>query len=105
MTAFMSQDERSPQLKISESEAVAISPIKYVTEDDPPVLLIHGDVDRVVPIEQSEILVKAMSENNMTYDLIVLKGAGHGFRGEQGEQARSAMVAWFDKHLSPAQIE
>jgi dipeptidyl aminopeptidase/acylaminoacyl peptidase len=105
MTAFMSQDERSPQLKISESEAVAISPIKYVTEDDPPVLLIHGDVDRVVPIEQSEILVKAMSENNMTYDLIVLKGAGHGFRGEQGEQARSAMVAWFDKHLSPTQIE
>jgi dipeptidyl aminopeptidase/acylaminoacyl peptidase len=105
MTAFISQDERSPQLKISESEAVAISPIKYVTEDDPPVLLIHGDVDRVVPIEQSEILVKAMSENNMTYDLIVLKGAGHGFRGEQGEQARSAMVAWFDKHLSPTQIE
>jgi dipeptidyl aminopeptidase/acylaminoacyl peptidase len=46
-----------------------------------------------------------MSENNMTYDLIVLKGAGHGFRGEQGEQARSAMVAWFDKHLSPTQIE
>ena len=105
MTAFMSQDERSPQLKISEPEAIAISPIKYVTKDDPPVLLIHGDVDRVVPIKQSEILVEAMSENNMIYDLIVLKGAGHGFRGEQGEQARSAMVAWFDKYLGPPQIE
>ncbi len=105
MTAFMSQDERSPQLKISESEAVAISPVKYATEDDPPVLLIHGDVDKVVPIEQSEILVKAMSQNNMNYDLIIMEGAGHGFRGEQSEQARSAMVAWFDKHLSPTQIE
>jgi len=105
MTAFMSQDERSPQLKISESEAVAISPVKYATEDDPPVLLIHGDVDKVVPIEQSEILVKAMRQNNMNYDLIIMEGAGHGFRGEQSEQARSAMVAWFDKHLSPTQIE
>tara|TARA_B100000749_G_scaffold246611_1_gene209613 strand:+ start:530 stop:1396 length:867 start_codon:yes stop_codon:yes gene_type:complete len=105
MTAFMSQDERSPQLKISESEAVAISPVKYATEDDPPVLLIHGDVDKVVPIEQSEILVKAMSQNNMNYDLIIMEGAGHGFRGEQSDQARSAMVAWFDKHLSPTQIE
>ena len=101
----MSQDERSPQLKISESEAVAISPVKYATEDDPPVLLIHGDVDKVVPIEQSEILVKAMSQNNMNYDLIIMEGAGHGFRGEQSDQARSAMVAWFDKHLSPTQIE
>tara|TARA_B100000809_G_C15013102_1_gene485678 strand:+ start:180 stop:1046 length:867 start_codon:yes stop_codon:yes gene_type:complete len=105
MTAFMSQDERSPQLKISESEAVAISPVKYATEDDPPVLLIHGDVDKVVPIEQSEILVKAMRQNNMNYDLIIMEGAGHGFRGEQSDQARSAMVAWFDKHLSPTQIE
>ncbi len=105
MTAFMSQDERSPQLKISESEAVAISPVKYATEDDPPVLLIHGDVDKVVPIKQSEILVKAMSQNNMNYDLIIMEGAGHGFRGEQSDQARSAMVAWFDKHLSPTQIE
>ena len=105
MTAFMSQDERSPQLKISESEAVAISPVKYATEDDPPVLLIHGDLDKVVPIEQSEILVKAMSQNNMNYDLIIMEGAGHGFRGEQSDQARSAMVAWFDKHLSPTQIE
>ena len=79
--------------------------MKYATEDDPPVLLIHGDVDKVVPIEQSEILVKAMSQNNMNYDLIIMEGAGHGFRGEQSDQARSAMVAWFDKHLSPTQIE
>ena len=99
MTAFISRDERSPQLKISESEAVAISPHTYVTENDPPVLLIHGDVDRVVPIEQSQILVKAMTEKSVTYDLITMKGAGHGFRGEQGEQARSATVAWFDKYL------
>ena len=60
---------------------------------------------KVVPIEQGEILVKAMSQNNMNYDLIIMEGAGHGFRGEQSDQARSAMVAWFDKHLSPTQIE
>ena len=66
----------------------------------------HRDSFRaVIRHSLSEILLEAMSENNMIYDLIVLKGAGHGFRGEQGEQARSAMVAWFDKYLGPPQIE
>jgi hypothetical protein len=29
-----------------------------------------------------------------------MKGAGHGFAGEQGQQAGKALVAWFDKYLS-----
>ena len=31
--------------------------------------------------------------------LIVIKGAGHGFRGDDDERAKSAMVEWFEKHL------
>jgi hypothetical protein len=29
----------------------------------------------------------------------VIKGAAHGFRGEDGKRASDAMVAWFEKHL------
>ena len=34
------------------------------------------------------------------HDLLVLGGAGHGFRGDQGTEASNAMIAWFDKHLA-----
>ena len=34
------------------------------------------------------------------HDLLVLEGAGHGFRGDQGTEASNAMIAWFDKDLA-----
>ena len=34
---------------------------------------------------------------NTVHDLLVLEGAGHGFRGDQGTEASNAMIASFDK--------
>src|SRR4029077_8222077 len=39
-----------------------ISPITHVSADDPPTLIIHGDADKLVPIQQAEILVKKLQE-------------------------------------------
>jgi acetyl esterase/lipase len=36
------------------------SPISYVTADDPPVLLMHGEADETVPIKQSEAMEAAL---------------------------------------------
>jgi alpha-beta hydrolase superfamily lysophospholipase len=33
---------------------VEASPIRHVTADDAPVLIVHGEIDKTVPIEQSE---------------------------------------------------
>ena len=35
-----------------------ISPISHVTADDPPTLIIHGDQDRLVPLQQSEVIIE-----------------------------------------------
>ena len=52
--------QRFPALNFEKEKAADISPILFVTPDDPPTLLIHGDQDRTVPIEHSERMIKAL---------------------------------------------
>lgn len=83
------------------SLAPSISPILFVSEDDPPTLLVHGTDDPSIPFRNSERMLEALKEQNVPAELLVLQGAGHGFRGEDRQRAIEALVAWFEKHLSP----
>jgi acetyl esterase/lipase len=57
-----------------------ISPIYYVTSSLPPVLIIHGDADAVVPLQQSEsFAAKAKQVGAPIVKIIVRKGKGHGW--------------------------
>lgn len=53
------------------------SPITYVTSDDPPLLLIHGDADQMVPFKQSELMLAALEEKGVETQLIRIPGGGH----------------------------
>jgi dipeptidyl aminopeptidase/acylaminoacyl peptidase len=57
----------------------AASPINYVTKDDPPLLLIHGEFDSTVPYNQSEIMYQAYKQAGLDSELIKVSNAGHGF--------------------------
>lgn len=92
-------NERFPALDFEPAKAADVSPVLFVTEDDPPTLLIHGDQDQLVPISNSERIKAAFDEANVTSKLVVIEGAGHGFRGKDAERAAKALVAWFDEHL------
>ena len=78
-----------------------ISPISYVTSELPPTLIIHGDADEVVPLQQSERFVnKAREAGVSNIRLIVRPGQGHGW----GDFWRSAddineFADWFDRYL------
>jgi acetyl esterase/lipase len=74
-----------------------ISPINHVSSDDPPTLLIHGDADKLVPIQQSEILLKKLKDAGVEAKLIVKPGAAHGWADQSAEVA--AIGDWFDAHL------
>jgi acetyl esterase/lipase len=91
--------ERFPALDFPEEDGERISPILQVSPDDPPTLLIHGTADRTVPISHSERAYAAFQEAGVETDYIIMDGAGHGFRGEQAEQATAARVQWFVEHL------
>lgn len=53
-------------------------PITYISKDDPPFLIAHGDQDNTVPFNQSEILLEALQKAGVESELIVVKGGGHG---------------------------
>jgi len=69
------------------------SPITYVTPDDPPLLLIHGDADPVVPFQQSELMLAALEGQGVETRLIRISGGGHGARDVP------ASVRWLNRHL------
>ncbi|MEZ6053295.1 MAG: alpha/beta hydrolase [Planctomycetaceae bacterium] len=79
----------------------AASPLTYVSEDDPPVLTLHGDQDRLVPIAQATTLDNAMKVAHADHTLIVFEGQGHGFGREYRRKERDAMWNFFHRHLHP----
>lgn len=77
--------------------AKEISPVNSVTPDDPPVLIIHGDKDVLVPKQQSESIIAKFKEAKVICNLIIREGGGHGWRNREVEEKN--FVDWFDKYL------
>jgi len=98
MSGYYAARDRYPEVKALYREA---SPITYVTPDDPPFLLIHGDGDEVVPVEQSEILAAALEKAAVTHKLVIAEGAGHS-RFFDPEYV-SEIVSWLETHLVRAE--
>ena len=93
--------DRFPALNFPPEQAAAISPILFVTSDDPPTKLIHGDTDRLVPIGNSENLQRELDKAGVKNEFRVIKGGGHGFRRpEHRDAATIEMVAWFNQFLA-----
>jgi acetyl esterase/lipase len=91
--------DRYPALNFEKEKAADYSPIVFVTADDPPTLLIHGDKDPLVNISNSQTIFDAFKKNNVKTDFITVPGAGHGFRGEDAKRAMAATVNWFEQTL------
>jgi acetyl esterase/lipase len=58
------------------------SPINFVTPKSAPTLMLHGDKDVLVPIEQAYMLQHKLEENGVFNRLIVYPGQGHGWEGK-----------------------
>jgi acetyl esterase/lipase len=82
----------------NKEKAAKANPITYVTKDDPPILILHGDQDVLVPPGQSELLHEALKKAGVESTLIVVPGVGHDGRVGAGENA-DKIAAFFEKHL------
>lgn len=74
-----------------------ISPIYFVHSNTPPILIIHGDADKLVPIYQAEMFVKRCEELGVKAKLVVREGKGHGWPGINRDLP--ILADWFDEHL------
>jgi acetyl esterase/lipase len=74
-----------------------ISPVYHASSDDPPTLIIHGDADALVPIQQAELVLAKLKDAGVETRLVVEKGAGHGWKDMHKDLI--TIADWFDQHL------
>lgn len=77
----------------------AVSPANYVSQDNPPFLILHGDHDTLVPYAQSVELEDLLKKSGVEVTLQRLPGAGHGGASFGLPGLAKLANAFFDKHL------
>jgi acetyl esterase/lipase len=82
----------------NKAKAIAASPTTYVSKDDAPFLIIHGENDMSIPVSQSEELASKLKAAGVPVNLIVAEGRGHGVGGPG---FAPEITAFFDKYLKP----
>jgi acetyl esterase/lipase len=93
---------QQPVFKFTETETTQFSPIRFVSPGSAPSLIVHGEADTAVPIDQGETMYAALTKAGVPASFIRIKGAGHGFEGAAPadlERAYAAMLQWFEQHL------
>lgn len=81
----------------NKDKAQRANPITYVTKDDPPFLIVHGDKDPLVPHNQSELLRDALKAVGVSVTFHTVQGGGHG--GFKDPQVDPLVTEFFKRHL------
>ena len=76
------------------------SPILRVAQIDAPVLLLHGDRDENVPVEQSLAMAESLRNHGKDAEAIVIPGATHYFTEQQNAAARRTLFDFLRRHLT-----
>lgn len=83
----------------------AVSPVNYVSKDDPPFLILHGDRDNLVPYAQSVELRDLLADAGVEVTLQRLPGAGHGGPAFALPAVGRLAASFFDKHLKGVDVK
>jgi len=75
----------------------SISPIYHATATAAPTLLLHGDKDQLVPLQQSERFAARLKELGVPVHLEVKRGEGHGWLTILNDMPTAP--DWFDEQL------
>lgn len=100
---FMLRDLAGSELsEAQQSEALGrASPIEYLGGDDPPLLLVFGTADPLVPYEQATLMVEACQAAGVPCELITIEGGGHGSGGnaQAWAKANERVIQFFEEQL------
>jgi dipeptidyl aminopeptidase/acylaminoacyl peptidase len=76
------------------------SPIFRVAQIDAPVLLIHGDKDENVSVEQTETMAASLKNHGKEVETFIVPGATHYFTEQQNADARRRLFEFLRRHLN-----
>lgn len=86
-------------------KAEAVSPMHYVSKDNPPFLILHGTHDTLVPYAQSVQFDAALKAQGVPVWLQTIPGAGHGGPAFGKPAVIQLTQNFFDKYLKAADVE
>lgn len=96
----------SPEAKLiggvvaeNKDKAARVNPITYVSKDDPAFLLVHGDKDPTVPLNQSRLLFDALKKTSVSAHFHTIRGAGHGGPAFEDKEISAMVAGFFDERL------
>lgn len=75
------------------------SPVNYISAQSPPTLILQGDADATVPPSQSILLGDSLAKYNVTQQLVMYQGAGHGWSGANLEDSYQKIKAFLEKNV------
>ena len=82
---------------------VPYMPLRNVTEDYPPTMLIHGTNDTDVPYQQSVMMAEEFRKRGVEHELITIPGGEHGLEGGDPkliEAAYASALAFVRRHTA-----
>ena len=96
---FPGRSESKGAMMFKPSHGMSVEEIKklvsadqHLKADSPPILLVHGDTDPVVPIDLSEHLYTMAKEKGLDIEFVEVENAGHGFKPVQGTSNPPSMT-------------
>jgi acetyl esterase/lipase len=78
----------TPAARLKAELVKDVSPISFVTRDDPPVMQVHGDKDRIVPLKHAANLHARLQSAGVKAELVVIPGGNHSVSGAGGPVAK-----------------
>jgi dipeptidyl aminopeptidase/acylaminoacyl peptidase len=82
---FLSPETQAQLLEgFGTANILIASPITHVTSDDPPFLLIHGDHDPLLPVQQSQAMYEKLIEAGVPAQLVIVRNGDHSLTAPDG---------------------
>ena len=89
----------TPAAQMKEARKRDVSPISYVSAADPPMMIVHGDADDIVPFAHAEVMFKRLKEFGVEAELVTIKNGRHNVSGAGRAEVVERAIPFIKKQL------
>jgi len=96
---LLGEEPGTPASDMAADRKADVSPLTHVSHDDPPVLLVHGDADQIVPLRHALDLDARLEAAGTEVELFAVPGGGHDVAAAREEAAAARALVFLERHL------
>lgn len=99
---IVGSDPGTPYEQLDAKTLADVSPLSHASADDPPVMIVHGSADNIVPVEHAHRLHKRLQQIGTTSELVIVEGASHQVAAAAGHDFLPKVVDFVAEQLPSA---